>query len=139
MGAGSYPNLARCILSLSFETFPAWGSPYMTFCISMYTKRLCANFLRFYCWMTSSGIISSGSFIYLYMFMGLLRYKLAMSAHMNLAFSVDNTMLKTSLAVMRSAVGVVTSPGKLIKFPSTVSLVQCVSSFYDIISATTIP
>ena len=40
---------------------------------------------------------------------------------------------------MRSAVGVVTSPGKLIKFPPTVSLVRCVLAFYGIISATIIP
>ena len=62
-----------------------------------------------------------------------------MSAHMNFAFFVDNTLLKMSLAVMRSAVGVVTSPGKLIKFPPTVSLVRCVSAFYGLISATIIP
>ena len=62
-----------------------------------------------------------------------------MSAHMNFVFFVDNTLLKMSLAIMRSAVGVVTSPGKLIKFPPTVSLVQCVSAFYGLILATILP
>ena len=40
---------------------------------------------------------------------------------------------------MRYAVGAVTSPGKSIKFPSTVSLVRCVSEFWGIISATILP
>ena len=62
-----------------------------------------------------------------------------MSAHMNFAFFVDNTVLKMSLDVMRSAVGVVTSPGKLIKFPPTVSLVRCVSAFCGLILATILP
>ena len=62
--------------------------------------------------MISSGIMSSGSFIYSYLFMGLLRYKLDMSAHMNFAFFGYNTLLKMSSAVMRSAVDVVISPGK---------------------------
>ena len=52
---------------------------------------------------------------------GLLGYKLAMSAHMHFEFFVDNTLLNMRLTVMRSAVGVVTSPGKLIKFPPKVS------------------
>ena len=71
--AGSYPNFYRCSLSLSFAILPAWGSPYMPFCISVYTKPLCANFLRFYCWIISSGIMSSGSFIYSYLYMGFFR------------------------------------------------------------------
>ena len=40
---------------------------------------------------------------------------------------------------MRSDVGVVTSPGKLIKFPPTASLVRCVSAFCGIILAKIIP
>ena len=44
-----------------------------------------------------------------------------------------------SLAVIRSSVGVVTSPGKLIKFPPTEILVRCVSAFCSRILATIIP
>ena len=55
IGAGLYTNLVRCILSVSFAMLPACGSPYMTFRISIYTKPLCAKFLRLYCWMISSG------------------------------------------------------------------------------------
>ena len=62
-----------------------------------------------------------------------------MSAHMNFAFFVDNTLLKMSLAVMISDVGVVTSPGKLIKFPPTVSMVQCSSAFCGLILAKVLP
>ena len=62
-----------------------------------------------------------------------------MYVHMNFTFFVDNKLLKMSLAVMGSDVGVVTSPGKLIKFPPTVSWVQCVSAFCVCISATIIP
>ena len=123
MGAGFYPNLDRCILSLSFVMFHSQGSPYIPFWISRYTKRLCANFLRFYCWIILSGIMSSGSFKYSYLSMGLFKQNLEMFAHMNFAFFVDNTMLKISLAVVRSAVDVVTSPGRLIKFYPTVSRV----------------
>ena len=86
-----------------------------------------------------SGIMSSGSFIDSYMSMILLRQKLAMSAHMNFAVFVDNKLLKMSLVGMRSAVGVVTSPGKLIKFTPTASLVRCVSAFCGRILATIIP
>ena len=38
-----------------------------------------------------------------------------------------------------SALGVVTSSGRLIKFPLTVSLVRCVSAFCGLILATIIP
>ena len=62
-----------------------------------------------------------------------------MSSHINFAFFVDNKLLKMSLAVMRSAVGVVTSPGKLIKFPPIVSLVKCLSAFCGLISSTILP
>ena len=44
-----------------------------------------------------------------------------------------------TLDVMRYAVGVVTSPVTLIKFTPTVSLVRCVSAFYGLISATSLP
>ena len=71
--------------------------------------------------MIYSGIMSSGSSIYSYLSMGLFIYKLAMYEKMNLIYFVDNTLLKTSLAVMRSAVGVVTSPGKMVKSPPTVA------------------
>ena len=62
-----------------------------------------------------------------------------MSAHINFACFDDNTLLKMILEVMISDVGVVTSPGKVIKFPPTVSLVQCISAFCDIILATILP
>ena len=58
------------------------------------------------------------------MSMGFFKEKLEMSAHM---------MLKMILDVVRYAIGVVTSPGKLIKFPPKVSLVRCVSAFCGII------
>ena len=41
-----------------------------------------------------------------------------MSAHMNFPFFVDNTLLKNRVSVLRYAVGVVTSPGKLIQISS---------------------
>ena len=89
--------------------------------------------------MISSGVVSSSSFIYSYLFMGLLRYMLAMSTHINFTFFVDNTLLKMNLAVMISVVCVVMSPWKLIKFPPTVSLVQCVSAFCGLLLAKILP
>ena len=58
---------------------------------------------------------------------------------MNFSFFVDNTLLKMSLAVVRSALGVLTSPGKLIKISPIVSQVRYVSSFCGHILATNIP
>ena len=139
MGVGSYQNLDICTLSLSFAILLSWGSPYMPFWISIYKKPLCAKFLRFYCWMIFSWIMSIGSFIYSYMSIGLLREKLAMYECMIFSFFVDNTLLKISLAVIRFAVDVVTSPDKLIKFTPTVSLVRCVSAFCSRISSKLIP
>ena len=49
MGYGSYPNLDICSLSLSLAIFIAWGNPYKPFWISIYTKRLCAKFMRLCC------------------------------------------------------------------------------------------
>ena len=51
----SYPNLAVCSLSLSFVIFPAWGSPYTPFWISIYTNYLCAKFLSLYLWKSKRG------------------------------------------------------------------------------------
>ena len=127
MVAGSQPNLDRFCFSLSLEKFPACDSPYMTYWISIYINYLCDKYCSLYCWIILDGIIFSGSFIYSYMSIGLLKQKLAMSAHMNSGFFVDITLLKTSLDVVRSAVGVVTSPGNLIRFPPKVSREQCVS------------
>ena len=62
-----------------------------------------------------------------------------MSTHMNFLFLVDRTLLKTSLGVVRYAIGVVTSPGKLIIFTITVSCVQRISDFCGCISATILP
>ena len=45
----------------------------MPFRIFIYKKPLCDNLLRLCCWLIYSGIISSGSFIHSYLFMGLLR------------------------------------------------------------------
>ena len=59
--------------------------------------------------------------------------------HMNSTFLVERTMLTMSLAVVVYDVGVVTSPGNFIRFPPTVSLVQCVSDFCGCILAIIIP
>ena len=48
---------------------------------------------------------------------------------MNFVLLVDRTLMKMSLYVVRSAVSVVRPPGKLIRFSTTASLVQCVSAF----------
>ena len=64
---------------------------------------------------------------------------MALSAHINVSSFVDNTLLNMILSVMRDDVGVITSPGKLIKFPHTVSLVRCVSAFFGLISAKILP
>ena len=58
---------------------------------------------------------------------------------MNFTSFVDNTLLKMILSVMRYDVGVVTSPGKLIKFLPTASLVRCVSTFCNLILDTILP
>ena len=55
---------------------------------------------------------------------------------MNFLFLVDRTLLKMSLAVVRSDVYLVTSPGKLIIFPPKLSRVRFVSAFCGHISAT---
>ena len=62
-----------------------------------------------------------------------------MSTHMNFSFFAEDTLLKIRLAVIIYAVGVVTSPGKLIIFPLTVSLVRCVSALGGYILATILP
>ena len=62
-----------------------------------------------------------------------------MSVHINFLFFVYDTLLKMILAVIQSTVGFVTSPGKLIKFPPTVSSVRCVSAFCGCILTTIIP
>ena len=58
---------------------------------------------------------------------------------MNFESFIDNTLLKMSLDIMRYAVGVVTSPEKLIEFPPTASMVRCVSDFCGRILATSLP
>ena len=62
-----------------------------------------------------------------------------MSVHINFEFLVERTLLKMSLDVVIYAVGVVTLPGKLIRFPPTVSPVRCVSAFSGRILATILP
>ena len=62
-----------------------------------------------------------------------------MVVHINFAFFVERKILKMSLDVVRSDVGVVMSPGKLIIFPPTVSCMLRVSDFCDNILATIIP
>ena len=62
-----------------------------------------------------------------------------MSVHMSFAFLFKKTLLKMSLSVVRSALGVLTSTGKLIIFTPTVSWVKYVSDFCGHILATTIP
>ena len=46
-----------------------------------------------------------------------------MSSHIHFEFLVERKLLKSSLEVVRYAVGVVESPEKLIGFPPTVSQV----------------
>ena len=58
----------------------------MTLWVSIYTETLYAKSCNFYCWIISDGIISSGSFIYSYLSMGLFKQKSEISAHMNLHF-----------------------------------------------------
>ena len=55
------------------------------------------------------------------------KIKVLMSPHMYLAWGVDRVLLMTSLAVVVSAVGVLTLPGKLMRLPSTVNHVRCFS------------
>ena len=62
-----------------------------------------------------------------------------MSDHTSFAFFVNNKLYKTSWPVVRYYVGVVTSPGKLVKFPPTVSRMRCVSAFCGRISSTILP
>ena len=62
-----------------------------------------------------------------------------MYASMNFAFEFDRTLLKMSLYAVRSDVGVVTSPGRLIRLPPAVSWVRFVSDFCGRISTTVIP
>ena len=62
-----------------------------------------------------------------------------MFAHMNFSFLVEITLLKISLVVVISSVGVVMSPGKLIIFTPTAIQVQYVSDFCRCISATIFP
>ena len=52
-----------------------------------------------------------------------------MLVHMDFDFWVQTNLLKMSLAVVKVSVGVVMSPGKLIRFPPTVSWIRCASSF----------
>ena len=62
-----------------------------------------------------------------------------MSTETNYILFVDNTLLKMSLSVVRSAIFFVTSPGKLITSPPTVSQLLCVSAFCGRILTTIIP
>lgn len=48
---------------------------------------------------------------------------------MNFALGVEMTLLKSILAVVKLAVGVLTSSGYLMRLPPTVSWVRWVSSF----------
>ena len=52
-----------------------------------------------------------------------------MLAQMNFSFLVKRTLFKISLDVVRSDVGVVTPPGKLIIFTPTLSRLQYDSTF----------
>ena len=45
----------------------------MPFWISLYTDPLFSKSWSFYCWIISAGVISSSSFIYSYMSMGLFK------------------------------------------------------------------
>ena len=58
---------------------------------------------------------------------------------MNPVFLVERTLSNMSLAIVMSAVGVEMSPGKLIRFPTTVILVCSFSAFYGRIKDTILP
>ena len=62
-----------------------------------------------------------------------------MYVHKNLVSGVETVLLMSVLAVVVSAVGVVTSLGKSIKFPPTLSLVVWVSDIDGLVSHTIIP
>ena len=59
-----YPKGARCFVNCSFTIFPACGRSYIPFLISQYTHPLTAISKRLYCWMISSGMMSSYSFMF---------------------------------------------------------------------------
>ena len=116
-----------------------FGQSIHYFWVSIYTKPWCANYWGLYCWIISSGIMYSDSFIYPYRYIVLFNYILEMSAQMHFVFWFDLTLLKRILAVLVSSVDAVMSPGKLIRLTQTVSQVQRVLDFWDIISATMNP
>ena len=79
-------------------------------------------------------MMSKESLIYFQQFIRLLRDCFDISAHKNLESGVDMVLLMMVLAVVTSAVGVVNSPGQLIIFPPTVSLVMWVSTLCGLMS-----
>ena len=62
-----------------------------------------------------------------------------MFAHINLDFFVNNILLNMSLSVVRFYVGVIISPGKVLKFLHIVSWMRCVSACCGLILETTLP
>ena len=108
----------------------------MPFCIYIYKNPLCAKYFIFDCWIFSAVIMSSGDFIYSNLFMVLFNYKLYMLAHINFPFWVERILLNISLDVVIFAADVLTSPGKLFRFPPTVNQVWCVSVLCSRILAT---
>ena len=63
--------------------------------------------------------------MHLYQIKGVPKEKLFISQHMYLASGVEMVSLMIIFNVVKSAVGVHTSPVKLIKFTSTVIIFQC--------------
>ena len=62
-----------------------------------------------------------------------------MSVVENLEFFVEMVELRRALIVVRSAVAVLLSPGKLMRLPPTVNRVRCVSFLLSLISHTIRP
>ena len=62
-----------------------------------------------------------------------------MSVVENLASFVEMVELRRALIVVRSAVAVLLSPGKLIRLPPIVNHVQCVSFLFSLILHTILP
>ena len=91
---------------------PDCGNPYMPRLAAIYTSPFAYAFsLSFYSAMISSGVSLMCMRMYSCRLIGFMRYKFDISIVMNLAPFVDMTLLKRTLAISISAVGVDTSPG----------------------------
>ena len=91
---------------------PDCGNPYMPRLAAIYTSPFAYSFsLSFYSAMISSGMSLMCMRVYSFRLIVFMRYKFDMSIVMNLEPFVDMTLLKRSLAISISDVGVDTLPG----------------------------